>query len=265
MNSWVFLNDDGSSFMGGWVPAFVKLNILSVALLLISTACSMLRLLPARWSLRRSPLCMRTWPAFAVGFVVLAMWFARSVTPYTVPGYDHGLGAALRILHVQKRGLRIHETRVGLFRDGLFWIFRDDRRLFQFRFERYLAQTSYGEELIAVREHGWALVRSPELWKLRTPPARALRAWNAEGWYVVLKDSRLLAFTSEYGTVPPREVTDLFHEIEKLPVSEERSYAVRDVCLGFCYDPIAALGFSILPQRTRLLSRDASAARRFVP
>ena len=77
--------------------------------------------------------------------------------------------------------------------------------------------------------------------------------WNAEGWFIVLKDSRVLAFTSEYGTSPPREITALFHEIEQLPASSERQFEVRDVCLGFCYDPVAALGFTVLSQRTRLL------------
>jgi hypothetical protein len=104
-------------------------------------------------------------------------------------------------------------------------------------------------------------VESSELWKLRTAPPKALRAWNAEGWYVVLKDSRLLAFTTEFGTTPPDEVTDLFNELQKLPALEERPFAVRDVCLGFCYDPVAALGFSILPQRKRLLSGSASSER----
>ena len=86
---------------------------------------------------------------------------------------------------------------------------------------------------------------------------KAFRSWNAEGWYVVLKDSRLLAFTTEYGTAPPEEVTRLFSEFEKQPVAEQRPIAARDVCLGFCYDPIAGLGFSIVDQRTRLLKRNA--------
>jgi DNA-directed RNA polymerase specialized sigma24 family protein len=69
----------------------------------------------------------------------------------------------------------------------------------------------------------------------------ALRSWNAEGWYVVLQDSRLLAFTSEYRTTPPKEITDLFEEMEKLPASQEEAFVLRDVCLGFCYDPVAGL------------------------
>jgi hypothetical protein len=97
------------------------------------------------------------------------------------------------------------------------------------------------EVSLSTLERARAFVTSPELLNLHTPPAKALRSWNAEGWYVVLHDSRPLAFTSEYRTTPPREVADLFHEIEKLPTREVGTAAVRDVCLGFCYDPIAAL------------------------
>jgi hypothetical protein len=251
-NSWTYLNTPDAGDREVWTfLAFVKLRILSMALIVIGIACSSLRLLPARLSLRKSPLWRRTWPAFAVGFLVLVIWFARSVTPYSVPGFDHGGGLDFRILHLEKRGLGLHETAVMAYRNGV-WILRNDRRLFQYRFEKRIAHGVMPfERLTAFRQ-------SPELWKLRTPPARALRSWNAEGWYVVLKDSRLLAFTSEYRTAPPREVTDLFREIEKLPVSVERPFEVRDVCLGFCYDPVAALGFSILPQRTRLLHRSSA-------
>jgi len=58
---------------------------------------------------------------------------------------------------------------------------------------------------------------------------------ECRGLYVVLKDSQLFTFTSEYRTAPPREVTDLFYEVEKLPAEEEGPRPVRDVCLGFCY------------------------------
>jgi hypothetical protein len=251
-NSWIFLNQEGS------FPAFVKLNILSVALIAIAVSCSSLRLLPARWSLRGAPLYRRTWPAFAVGFLVLAVWFVHSATPYGIPAYDNGLEAELRILHVQKRGLRFYETGVTEYRDGRVWVRRSERRLFQYRFEGRVTLTALGET--SLFERARTFVQSPELRKLHTPPAIALRSWNAEGWYVVLKDSRLLAFTSEYRTTPPQEVTDLFHEIEKLPARESWPFAMRDICLGFCYDPAAALGFTVLQQRARLLSRSTSDA-----
>jgi hypothetical protein len=251
-NSWIFLNQEGG------LPAFVKLNILSVALIAIAMSCSCLRLLPARWSLRGAPLYRRTWPAFAVGFLVLAVWFVHSVTPYGIPAFDHGREAELRILHVQKRGLRFYQTTVREYRDGQVWVLRSQRRLFQYRFDGRITQTALGET--SLLERAQTFVRSPELRKLHTAPAIALRSWNAEGWYVVLKNSRLLAFTSEYRTTPPQEVADLFHEIERLPARESWPVAMRDVCLGFCYDPVAALGVAVLQQRARLLGRSASVA-----
>jgi len=254
-NSWIILNyespirsDEAKSL------TFADLNILSVALIVITAACATLRLLPARWSWRRYPVQQRTWPAFAVGLLVMVAWFVHSATPYSAPGFDHGQRAELRILHVQKCGLRFHESTVADYGRGRVWVWRNNRRLFQYRFENRAAQISLWGASQSAYERARAFTESPELWRLHTPPPKPLRAWNAEGWYVVLKDSRVLTFTTEYGMSPPAKVTQLFHEIEKLPASDEQLFAVRDVCLGFCYDPVAALGFSVAQQRTRLLS-----------
>jgi hypothetical protein len=259
LNSWVYLNYQGTMDSDLVVfLRFVGLRILSSALIVIAVACSSFRLLPPRWSLRKSPLCRRTWPAFAVGFLVLAVWFAYSVTPYSAPGYGDGVTPELRILHVEKHGLHFHETTLSIEKDGRAYFLRKDRRLFQYRFESRGAMTALGVTSQTALQHARTFVQSPELRRLQTPPPRTLRSWNAEGWYVVLKDSRLLAFSSEYRTTPPKEVTDLFHEIEKLPASYVGPVTLRDVCLGFCYDPVAGLGFSTLQQRTRLLRRSSS-------
>jgi len=100
-----------------------------------------------------------------------------------------------------------------------------------------------------------AFVQSAQQWKLRTPLPKALRSWNAEGWYIVVEDSRLISFSTEYGTAPPEEVTSLFQDLESVP-AKERLFVQRDVCLGFCYDPLAGLGFSIWPQRARLVNQN---------
>lgn len=254
-NSWMFLNyefavdpqavEETRTFMG--------LKILSVAMVVTASACALLRLaFPRR----------RAWPAFAVGLLVMAVWFARSATSYAEPGVcSRVLGAELRILHVLKRGLRVRETLMITERDGKVWVLRDDRRLFQYRFVVRVGQASLGGSP-AARELARSLVRSPELWKLQTPLPAVLRSWNAEGWYVILKDSRVLAFTSELGTAPPREVVELFGELDALPERWQKRDARRDVCLGFCYDPIAALGFISLPQRISLLEDNAAGAGR---
>jgi hypothetical protein len=257
-NSWIILNQGGASYFRR-VPALAMLRILSPALIVFAVSTSFLRALPARWSIRSPALRQRTRPGLALGFLVLVAWFVHSVTPFSDAAFDHPAHFEFRILHVQKHGLRFHETRISEYRNGQVWIHRHERRLFQYRFEDRVALLTLGEQP-GTLERARTLVQSPALWKLHTPPAKALWWWNAEGWYVVLKDSRLLAFTSEYGTAPPQEVTALFHEIEKLPASEERSFDVADVCMGFCYDPVPALGFSVLRQRTRLLNGNNSGA-----
>ncbi len=244
-NSWIRLNivaDQADPLVKAFLTS-AKLKILSVALIVTAMVCSSLRLLPARLLLREAPLCQRTWPALAVSSFVMAVWFAYAAMPYRAPRYiGGGMRAELRILHVEKRGLRLHETAVYVFKDGKVGLRRNDRRLFQYRFETREALSSLGAAPRPTLEQALALADSPELLKLHTPPARALRSRNAEGWYVVLKDSPPLAFTTEYQTAPPRQITDLFHEIEKLPVGREQPSAVQDICLGFCYDPAAALG-----------------------
>ena len=255
-NSWVLLNYESANneisttSQEYAVLTFATLKILAVILIVIAVACCALRRLPDRWLLWGVPLSRCRWPAFALGFVVLASWFGYSATPYGIPAYDHPADLELRILHVEKRGLRVHETTAAESKNGMIWIWQTDRRLFQYRFERQFASKDFSQSVI---DRARALVRSPALWNLRTQSPRALRSWDAEGWYVVLKDSRILAYTSEYGTRPPDGVTQLFHEIETLPTRQGARSAVRDVCMGFCYDPIAALGFSVLRQRARLL------------
>jgi hypothetical protein len=241
-NAWIALNlPDGSDAWGREYVVPAKLSILSVVLTVTSMVLSVLRVLPASWTFRESPVRERTWPVFAVPVLVLAVWFGCSVMPYRLPGMLHmGVGPDLRILHVEKRGLQIHETAVAVFRDGRFGIEQTNRALFQYRFT--------GHGAIGVMPHtlmsrAMALARSLQLNGLHTPRAKALRAWNAEGWYVLCSES-LLAFTSEYGSEPPREVVDLFRDIEKLPVTDpHQGEAEKDICLGFCYGPPAALGF----------------------
>jgi hypothetical protein len=230
VNSWIALNlADGLSRGERDFLAFVKLKLLSVVLIAIATLWSAVRLLPS---------CRRTWPVFAVSGLLLAIWFLASVTPYRIPIISDGVPPELRVLHVEKRGLRFQETGMSAFKDGKFVVWRNDRRLFQYRFE---GRVVWGPMSQAARERASALAESTRLLKLRGATARALRSWTAEGWYVVIRGSRPLAFTTENRTAPPPEVTDLFHEIDTLPAREERLWAVQDVCLGFCYDPVAAL------------------------
>lgn len=239
-NSWLALNcEAGPSFESSCGPLFMRFRILAFVFIAISVACAVLRLLPVRWSLG-------LWPAFAASFLGLATWFVHSASPYRLPMlHDYGMPEGIRILHVEKRGLRFHETCVfGVLRDGRFWSNRADRRWFQYSFD---SQLSVGSASPGLGEHVRAFVRAAKVWNLHTPPPRALWAWNAEGWYVVTPDRRF----SFVGTQPPEEVRLLFRDLESYSRAEG-TVTVRDVCLGFCYDLPAALGLSSMAARSWL-------------
>jgi hypothetical protein len=149
----------------------------------------------------------------------------------------------LRILRVEKQGLQFHETEVSVMKDGKVFVERNDRRLFQYQFED---DVSMGVSRLA-RAQATAVMTSlpgngPPQWP------KTLRSWQAEGWYVRAGRS-ILAFTSENGLQPPTDVVELFGEIEKLPTDAPYENLERDVCLGFCYDPVAALGFEYANDR----------------
>jgi hypothetical protein len=60
------------------------------------------------------------------------------------------------------------------------------------------------------------------------------------------------AFTTENATASPAELVALFRGIVETPSDGPHyGYEVRDVCLGFCYDPQAGLGYRALNQRCR--------------
>ena len=255
-SSWIALNFSTPGL--STVPLFVMLELLSVALVVTASACAALRLLPAQLRLGKPPLRDRTWPALVASFLILATWFARSVTPYRVPVIADGGPLELRLLHVQKRGLDFHEGAVWSVRNRRFGITRTDRKLFQYEFVSSSAGGVLSQE---VYDHVSAMLVSPSLLELHTPPATTLWSWNAEGWYVVVEDSRLFAFTTESGNNPPRAVIDLFREIEKLHAGGGGSFTQRDVCMGFCYGPAAALGIVYPNQRVFGLTRSTSLPR----
>jgi len=244
-NSWIALNlnwvgRDEESLL------FAKVRIVAVGLVVIATLISLMRLPPARWTMRKRPINERTWPTFAVCFIILSVWFVVAATPYRIPYIVDAVRPDLTILHVEKRGLQFHESAVSVYYDSRFYTSRNNRRLFQYQFEESVARGVIPE---TIRQPAFDLAQSPQLEDIQTLPARPLRTWNAEGWYV-RTPSRVLAFTSEYRTAPPKEIVDLFDELEAAsPTGEWRKYPMKDVCLGFCYDPLAGLGLLYFNQR----------------
>ena len=259
MNSWIALNTSEPKAYIGNLVLFGQLRILAVALIVVAVMLSVLRLLPATWALRKRPVRDRTWPAFAVCLLILTMWFCSAATPYRMPDIVDAVPPELAVLHVEKRGLQFHETAVTVYRDSRLYISRNNRKLFQYQFEESVANGVLPETM---SQRVFSLAKSLQLADLHTPPVEALRAWNAEGWYIRIPHSGPLAFTSEYGTAPPNEVVELFDAMEvAVPTDRGPRRLMKDVCLGFCYDPLAGLGLLYSNQRCRADEKGATRCR----
>ena len=235
-----------------------ELTIFSVALIVLAITTAALRLLPPRWSLRGLPICERTWPACCATLLFLAIWFSQSVLPYRISGaVDYASWPILQILRVEKRGLQFHETCISV------WGYRNhpesvsfsanDRRLFQYRFQQKNASGELPEPL---------RVRIQSIMKFSDRPTpnwatvKPLRAWNEDGWYFSAEGIGLAAYTTGNGTTPPQEIVDLFNELQKVPHAQETQSDRKDVCLGFCYDPLSGLGLLYANHRCRYDGHD---------
>jgi len=126
---------------------------------------------------------------------------------------------------------------------------RNDRRLFQYRFPVHL-----GSAVLSPDSREAAIALGEELWNAgETELPVPLRSKNAEGWYVRAephtKGQRILAFTTENGTSPPPKLTSVFHALESAVPETEPSRDGKDICFGFCYDPLAGLGIVFMNNR----------------
>jgi hypothetical protein len=241
-NVWLIFNQPDNRF--AVYPLYAVPAIFSVALFTLAITTAGVRLCPSRWHVRRVPLCERTWPGFVACFVVVAVWFNQSVMPYRVPGaVDYSDWPVLQILHVEKRGLQFHESCISVWgrRDRPMSTFfsGSDRRLFQYRFRQTGATGQPHEALVErIREIITSSGRTKGKWDIVKP----LRNWNAEGCYFNVAGSGLKGFGTPNGSAPPQDITDLFQELNKIPKSAETQSELKDVCLGFCYDPLSGMG-----------------------
>ena len=175
--------------------------------------------------------------ALAIG-AVAACWQIGVTAPYRIPPALDGVAPELRVLHVEKRGLAYSESQVNVFRDGIVYLEQDRRRLFQNRIKIRLTRALLSHELLErVRATIPLLVRGQQ----SARAAKPLRAWNAEGWYVIVGNLDLFSFTTENHATPPQQLTDIFFEIHMLPTEGSAFRSLRGTCLGFCFDPFAQL------------------------
>jgi hypothetical protein len=251
-NVWLMFNLSGRE-IGMYPPLYAELTIFAITLITLAIVTAGLRLIPSRWQFRKLSLCERTWPASAISLLVLAIWFSQSVMPYRIPGaVDYSDWPILQILHVEKHGLQFHETCVsvwGRLRHPLSVSFSgNDRRLLQYRFRQKHAS---GELPDSFLERVRGMVQSSDRAKEKWDEIKPLRSWNVDGWYFRTEGVGLKAYTTDQGARPPQEIVDLFRDLEKIPRSRETQSELKDVCLGFCYDPISGLGWLYANHRCR--------------
>jgi len=250
-NSWIALNaswNDPGSFR---YMRYSQLRIISVALLLTTLIWAGTRLLPSHWKLLRQPINRMTWPAFAISFMFIAYWFATFAFPYRQPVIVDGMQSELSLLHVEKDGTVFRETQVTIYPDGRpYYLTRNERRLFRYSFSE-TAQHGFLTKDLQTRLK--AILALPELKRTLDRAPRALRSRHGEGWYTKMGTFKITAFTTENSTPPPAELRTFLADVEREPsFGPIFRYEVRDVCLGFCYDPKAGLGDRAENQRCAL-------------
>ena len=247
-NAWIALNIPDTDHEAYYI-LHAKLTILAVWFMTAVIGIATLRLLPLSWTVRRSPIRNRTWPALAISFIVFGVWFSKTAIPYRIAGVvDIADATTIKILHIEKRGLQFHETLVEVRRDGVFRISRNNRRLFEYRFQQTDTSGSVPQPLM---QRAFELAASIQSRNMPAGPPKSIRAWNAEGWYFYGEGSRLRLqpFSSEFDTRPPAEIVEFFHQVQALTPNYSSTQQWKDVCLGFCYDPAAGLGALYANQR----------------
>jgi hypothetical protein len=246
LNTWVAFN-----LQDGWPGSsqqilIAKLKIAFAISALAATAMSAMRLLPAHWIIRNRPVRDRLWPTIAVCLFAVFLWYALSVSPYRIPLIVDAVSARLTLLHVEKSGRQFHETGIGIFDDGRVYFFQNDRRLFQYRFPVRTGSAVLTQDN-ATRQAAFEL--AGEIANTDTAPAVLLRSKDAEGWYVRTQHGHVLAFTTENGTSPPPKLVTIFHALQSAIPTTKHSGHEKDICFGFCYDPLAGLGIVYMNER----------------
>ncbi len=243
-NSWIAFNSGPYDYASD-PQRLAALTILAFTLIVLATATAAWRLLPQKWMVRQSPLRERTWPPLAITFVALAAWFRIAVVPYRVPVlHEQRMGPNFRVLHIEKDGLQIREQCVSVYTFDSYevpWEYKiswDDRRLFQYEFQQ---ESGSGKLPGVLAQRVEAMLPARGEKPGDSDRSTPLRAWNAEGWYV-LSGRGFKAYTTENGIAPPPGIVALFRDLVALPLEPGWAWEYRDVCLGFCYDPMAAMG-----------------------
>jgi hypothetical protein len=228
-----------------YLRTYAYLAVAVVGFVALSAFTAGLRLLPAQWVVRGTQLRQRTWPAAAGSLIILAVWFSQSVLPYRIPGaVDYSGYPVLQILHVEKRGFQFHERCFSVYQHGPYGpisvlLGGSDRRLFQYHFQDNGNSLRLSKALV---QRIQAMVKSSSQRNPQHDIVRPIWTWNADRWYLSGQRFGLRAYDPSNGSAPPQEIVDLFRDLDGAPRYAETHFELQDVCLGFCYDPLSAMG-----------------------
>lgn len=247
-NVWLVFNVPNNRYGMSYPMLPVWSSILAVGLLVLAVTITATRFLPLRWKVRGAPVCERTWPSVFITLIVVAVWYSQSVMPYRMPGaVDYSDYPGFQILHVEKKGLRFHETCVTVGEGEMryrgakatFSVATDNRRLFAYSFTKTHTSGVLTSRIYDRIHAIGPAIGSP---RERSDVINPVRDWSADNWYLnVQRDVKI--YGTSNGSHPPQEIVDLFHDLQALPQSAEGSSELRDVCMGFCYDPLSAMGY----------------------
>lgn len=235
-NTWIAFNSSRSEGIDR-----LRVQIVGTWLLIAAVGWSIRSLLPQRLVKIR-----RWWQPFAMATACLIAWYLMSVSPYRVPVIADGMRADLTILHVQKDGMRFRESTISVIAyRRLCLTSQIERRYFQYRFSMEYHRIECPREVGALVDR---LNQAMQGTGNGTPP-NPIRQWKADRWYVYNYGPRggLFHEFSEGSGKLPAEVVDLANMLEtagnRVPPDK---WEVRDICFGFCYGPLAGLGFQNL-------------------
>lgn len=246
LNTWIAFNRPDTFSDASRNILIAKLKIAFALTALAATAISATHLLPTHWIMGKRPLRDRLWPALTICVLAAFFWYAVSVSPYRIPLIVDAAPAKLTLLHVEKKGGQFHETGISVFEDGRVYLSHNDRRLFRYRFPVHMGSAILSQD-DTMREAAFALAE--ELGNAEPAPAVPLHSKDAEGWYVRTPYRHILAFSTENGTPPPSKLLSLFHALESaVPATKEWGDG-KDICFGFCYDPLAGRGIVYMNDR----------------
>jgi len=246
LNTWIAFNLPDAATGSSQQIWIAKLKIAFSITALAATTISATRFLPPQWIMRKRPVRDRLWPALAICVLAALFWYALSVSPYRIPWIVDAASPKLTLLHVEKNGSQFHETSVSIFPDGQVYVSHNDRRLFHYRFPIYSGSAVLPDDN-RTREAAFALGR--QLADSATAPAVRLRSKKAEGWYVRIQHTHVLAFTTEYATRPPTQAIVVFQSLASAVSEAKYQGDAKDICFGFCYDPMAGLGLQYMNDR----------------